>query len=162
MKKSKEEALYLLAAYCSKAERCEYDLYKKMRLWELDASVQASLIQYLRKEGYLNDERYLRSFVNDKFKYNKWGSVRINHELKLRKFSDSQIKEALSILDEDQTHSQLTDILSKKLKNLSYKDSYDRNAKLVRFAMSRGYDLGLIMKILKQIDLEGLDEMELD
>ena len=162
MKKSREEALYSLAAFCSKAERCEYDLYKKMKTWELESDVQISLIQYLRKEGYLNDDRYLRSFVNDKFKYNKWGSVRIHHELKLRKFSDAHIKEALSHLDEEDTNTQLEGILTKKLRNLQYKDNYDRNAKLIRFAMSRGYDLGIIMKVLKQIDIQGLDEMDLD
>lgn len=162
MKKSKEEALHLLAAYCSKAERCEYDLYKKMKTWELPNETQIWLIQYLRKEKYISDERYLRSFVNDKFKYNKWGSVRINHELKLRRFTDAQIKDALTILDEDETNTQLKDILSKKLRSLTYKDNYDRNAKLIRFAMSRGYDLGIIMKALKQIDIDGSDEMDLD
>lgn len=161
MKKSKEEVLHLLAAYCSKAERCEYDLRKKMRIWEIPEELQTSLIQYLRKENYLNDDRYLKSFVNDKFKYNKWGSVRIVHELKLRRFQEYKIQEYISLIEEGASELQLQDILVKRLKNLKYKDIYDRNAKLIRFAMSRGYDLGLIMKILKKIDLEGLDDVDI-
>jgi regulatory protein len=42
-----EQALQRLAAYCSRGERCAYDVRQKMARWELSEAEQNKAIRYL-------------------------------------------------------------------------------------------------------------------
>jgi regulatory protein len=67
-----EQALHRSAAYCSRSERCAWDIRRKMDAWEIPSGQQNQIIQQLRKEKFIDEERYCKAFVNDKAKYNRW------------------------------------------------------------------------------------------
>ena len=74
---SEQEAFLRLATLCAQAEHCEKEMRDKMKRWELDEAIQEKVISHLRKERYIDDERYARAFVKDKIRYNKWGRRKI-------------------------------------------------------------------------------------
>lgn len=156
MKKNAEQALHLLAAYCSRAERCEQDLRKKMKTWEIPDDEQKKIIERLVKEKFLNEERFCRSFVNDKFKYNKWGTNKIVFELRKKNIPESVYKSVLEDLELTDVKEQLTLILKQKNKTIKYKDNYDRKTKLIRFAIGRGFDMGMTVSVVNNM-VEGDD-----
>lgn len=146
---TEENALYRLAAYCSKAERCEFDLQKKMMQWGLSEDVQQKILKRLKEEKFYDHYRYCRSFVRDKFKYNKWGENKIVFELKKRHIAEKYYQEALAEITRDDVSEQLLKILQVKNKSIKAKDNYDRRNKLIRFALSRGYAMDSTIKMVE-------------
>ncbi len=75
------EMLHRAAAYCSAAERCIQDVQKKIDAAGLPPDASERIIARLLKERFIDESRYTRFFVNDKLRFNKWGRVKIGHEL---------------------------------------------------------------------------------
>ena len=60
------QALTKVMAMCSQSERCRFDIVAKLRQWELSEDEIAQAIDYLVKERFLDEERFVRFYVNDK------------------------------------------------------------------------------------------------
>jgi len=144
-----EQALHQMAAYCSRAERCIHDIRRKLTRWELSTDQQNKIIQHLQKEKFLDESRFCRAFVNDKSKYNQWGSYKIKYELKKRQIPDDLIKEAQQAIDPEASLNQLRQLLQKKKKTAKGKNDFEIRQKLIRFAASRGFSLEEIEHALR-------------
>lgn len=151
MKLSEPQALNRIAAYCSRAERCEYDVRKKLVSWELNEEEVKRIIDRLKKERFLDDSRFCRSFVNDKLKFNKWGKTKIIYELRKRRIPETIYSPILSELSGDEFEKQLIHILSIKAKTVKGKNEYDRKTKLIRFALGRGFPMDLAIKCVNKL-----------
>jgi len=151
MKLSEPQALNRIAAYCSRAERCEYDVRKKLATWELEDAAIMRILDRLKKEKFLDESRYCRSFINDKLKFSKWGKVKIVYELRKRHISESVFNPVLEDLSGDEFEKQLMHILSIKVKSVKGKGDYDRKTKLIRFALGRGFSMDLAVKCVNRI-----------
>lgn len=149
---SEQEAYIKLSALCASAEYCEYDLRKKARNWEV-SSLDA-VISRLRKERFINDERYARAFVRDKFRYNHWGRVRISQELKMRMIDSPIIEEALQEIPEEDNLSTLRRLIDSKRRAVKGKSDYDIRCKLIRFALGRGFQMSDITRVIDTSDIE--------
>ena len=147
---SYEQALHRLAAYCSCAERCSFDLRKKMADWELSGSDCNKIIEKLQKENFLSDERFCMAFVRDKFRYNKWGVHKIRYELKKKQLPENLIDSALQEIDNQSNTEQLRLLLAHKHKSVKGANDYEINQKLIRFAIGRGFDLEDILRVLPE------------
>jgi len=151
-KLSYEQALHRLAAYCSRSERCCWDVGRKMDEWEIPVEQQNQIVQQLRKEKFLDDERYCKAFVNDKARYNRWGIHRIRFELRKKQLPESFIQEALKNLDPEENRERLRLLLEQKKKSVKGKNEWEVRQKLLRFAASRGFSLEEVEKELRIID----------
>ena len=149
--KSESEMLSTLAKYCSQAERCLYDVRKKIKAAGLSEEAEKRIIDRLVQEKFIDEKRFCRSFVNDKFKFNHWGRIKICYELKSRNISPDIYYEAVDAIDEDEYMSVLTDILKSKKRTVSGRSPQDIFQKLHRFASSRGFESPLIISTLKNI-----------
>ena len=98
---TKEEALRQMAAYCAGAERCKSDIAEKLKKKEIDVETIENIIAYLEKEKYLNEERFCRAFVNDKFRFAKWGKLKIRQALNLKRIPSDMVYDALDSIDEE-------------------------------------------------------------
>lgn len=161
MKYSETQALPKIAAYCSKAERAESEVCKKLLGWELDKESIERIITRLKKENFLNEERYCRSFIKDKIQFNKWGKVKIVFELKKKRIPESIINSCFEEIESSDFETPLMKILVNKAKSVKASTDYERWTKLVRFGMGRGYSLDQIQKCLSKIlDTDGEDYFE--
>lgn len=154
MKLTEAQALNRIAAYCSRTERCESDVRKKLQSWELTEESIDQIIARLKKENFLNEERYCRSFINDKAKFNKWGVTKIKFELRKKNIAESMINRCLDELENEQFEQPLFDLLSSKIKTIKAANDRERNMKLIRFALGRGYSFDQIKKTLQKMDLK--------
>ncbi len=145
---STQEALGKTEHLCSVSECCPYDLQKKMDKWGISQQAQKDIILRLKEERYIDEERYCRSFVRDKFKYNQWGRIKIVQALRLKEIPDSFIKKALEEIDESEYDKVLQHLLGQKRRNIKASSEYEQNGKLIRFALGRGFEMSHIMKCL--------------
>ena len=136
-----EQALQRLTIYCSRVERCVYDIRQKMMRWGLPEDEQQKAIQYLQRENFLDEKRYCRAFVHDKSQYNRWGVYKIQYELKKKQIPDSLIRDAVSEMDTAANREQLRLLLANKRKSVKGANEYEINQKLMRFAAGKGFSL---------------------
>lgn len=149
MKEVSEQGAYLqLAQLCARAEHCQYELTEKMRSWGMSDEAQARVMQRLVSERYVDDERYTQAFVRDKIRYNKWGRRKVEQAL-WQKHIDKDIREQiLNEVDDDEYLSVLRPLLKQKQKTLKGGTDYERNQKLVKFALQRGFTYDIIRQCI--------------
>lgn len=135
------EALSRVAAYCSTAEHCRAEITEKLQRWSIPYDAIDRILARLEQEKYIDEERYCRAFVRDKYRFDKWGKVKIGQALQLKKISQSVYFPFLNEIDEEEYLSILSGLLAAKRKSVRAENEYERNNKLVRFALSRGFEL---------------------
>ena len=153
-KLSQAEIYQKISRYCAYQERCRTDVILKLKGWEQTQKDIDELIEFLEKEGFVNDERYAASYVRGKFRSNKWGRNKIKEGLYAKRIPKQIIETALMELDDENYSGQLKHVLQKKDAVLVEEDSYKRKQKLALYAQSKGYELDLIWKVLKEINIE--------
>ncbi|MCK9413977.1 MAG: RecX family transcriptional regulator [Prolixibacteraceae bacterium] len=136
---------------CSRSEKCLFDLRQKCREWQLSMEESSKLIDSLMKGQFIDHERYATSFVNDKFRFNKWGKIKLTYILRQKHIEEKYIQNALSNLPEDSYHKVLLGLLSAKAKTIRETDSYTRKGKLLAFAQSRGFEVDIAIRIIAQM-----------
>lgn len=153
--KTEQEAYLQLAAICAQAEHCEQEMRDKMKRWEIDAATQDSIIARLVKERYIDNERYARAFVKDKIRYNKWGRRKVQQALWMKRISDDIQQKVFDEIEDKEYLDVLIPLLKQKRKSTKANSDYELNQKLVRFALSRGFDFGIIrqcMEVDEEVD----------
>lgn len=150
-KLTEAQALNRIAAYCSRTERSEFDVRKKLAAWELEADIADRIVDRLKKERFLDDARFARSFINDKMKFNKWGRTKISFELRRKNISPAIYEPLLEELSGDEFEEQLLHILSVKVKSVKAKNDYERKTKLIRFALGRGFGMDMAIKCVNKL-----------
>ena len=154
---SEEEAWYKVSALCSLSEHCLSEISDKMDKWAVAKDVQSRILKKLVEEKYIDEERYCKSFVHDKFAYNKWGKIKITKELLFKKISLQCIENQLSKIDETEYLEVLKYLLQAKKKTVRGKSEYEINGKLIRFALGRGFEMDAIRICLNAGDYEEID-----
>lgn len=145
---SENDAMIRLTAKCAGAEYCVADIRKMMSRWELSEGVADKIIKRLLDERYIDEKRYAHAFVRDKFRYNHWGWIRIELELKKRNIAQEFIDEAKEEINDEANLTELRRIIKLKRRTVKGKSEYEVNAKLFRFALSRGFSYADINEVL--------------
>lgn len=158
---TEQEAYLQLAALCAQAEHCQHEMLEKMKRWELSEAIQARVMARLVKERYVDDERYARAFVKDKIRYNKWGRRKVQQALWMKRIDNDIQQTVLDEIDDEEYLRVLKPLLKQKSKSIKAENDYERNQKLVRFALSRGFTFDIIRQCLDTSDINE-DEFEED
>ena len=157
--KTEQEAYLQLAAMCAQAEHCEQEMRDKMKRWGIDPDAQDRVVARLVKERYVDNERYTRAFVKDKIRYNKWGRRKVMQALWMKRIDDDIQRSVLDEIDDKEYIDVLVPLLKQKRKTIKAKSDYELNQKLVRFALSRGFDFSIIRQCMDVDDeMAELDE----
>lgn len=147
-----EQAFRKLSTLCARGEHCEYEMLEKMRRWGVDESVQAQVIERLIGEHYIDDTRYATAFVRDKVVYNKWGRKKVEQALRMKRIDNETIQQALDMIDEEDYIEKLTPLIRQKLRSTNAKNEYERNIKVIKWALGRGYTMDVIRQCMKITD----------
>ena len=154
------QALNRAAALCARSEQATGDIRAKLAQWGLGADDASSVIGQLTQQGFLDDTRYARAFVKDRFAFNGWGRVKIAHQLRLKGISTTDIEQALTTIDEDRYRDRLAELLRAKWRTVKGREPRAAWAALMRFAASRGFEAGIASDCVKQVTR--LDDVEDD
>jgi len=146
-----DELLHKAASYCSVSEHCISEVDEKLQKWEVSDADRKKIIKHLIKNDFINEQRYAEAFVKDKFRFNKWGKLKISFALNAKRIDKELISNALDTIDEGEYEEMLASILKTKLGGLKYANEYEKQGKLFRFAQSRGFEYGAIERVLRVI-----------
>lgn len=151
MKEDVKKCLHKAMRLCSTKEMCRSEVLLKLEKWDVLAEDQEEILAVLEAEKFVSDVRYARSYVHDKFQFNKWGRMKIRAYLKQKEISESTISEALKQIAEDDYQIVLTEILRKKNKQLKEDDSFKRKQKLLSHAQSKGFEAEVSYQVLAKL-----------
>ncbi len=133
------QAIEKIKRYCAYQERCQQDVRCKLREWRIGQEKTEWIIGELISEGYINEERFAKTFARGKFNIKSWGKQKIIAELKRRNISDYCIKQALSEINEENYIRRLDDVAAKWLEKHKNETVITRKQKLFRYLSSKGY-----------------------
>lgn len=128
-----------LANMCAKREYCCSDIRRKAidRL-EGDREAAEEVMERLLEEKFVDDLRYASAYAREKSALSGYGPVKIRFALSAKGISRSVIDEALGEVDNQKATERLRRLLESKWKTLC--DDPQGKLKLIRFALSRGYE----------------------
>lgn len=155
---TEDELKYKAEAYCSASERCPAEVEKKLMQWGGSSEIIETIMLHLFKERYLDTVRYCCFFVRDKYRFNQWGRMKIAQALRMKQLSATDIEKGMAEIDDMEYHSILSNLLKQKSRSIKSATTYERNAKLIRFAAGRGFLMDEILQHIKQVDQD--DYME--
>ena len=144
---SREKALAKLAALCARAEYCTGDMEDKMRRWGRSGDDIKENISYLVANKYVDNARYCQAFVNDKIAYNHWGR-KIEQALWMKRVPESVSAPILDAVPEEDYINVLKPLIASKSATVKAESDYERQMKLMKFALGRGFSIDEIKQCL--------------
>lgn len=136
---------------CSKREYCKEDINVKLLSWGVNEKECDKILNTLEKENFINEKRYCEAFARDKFRYNKWGKVKIASHLKAKKIPSEKIDKALALIDNELYINTLKDLLAVQKKHITAKNQYDLKGKLLRYGLSKGFESNLLYDLINDM-----------
>ena len=146
---TEQEALLRLSSLCSRSEHSTGEMRDKLRRWGVDQETSERVVARLVSERFVDDERFCRFFVRDKIRFDRWGRRKIEQALYAKGVCQDI---SAVVLDEA-----LRPLLDSKRRTVKGATDYERNGKLIRFAMSRGFGMDIIRRCM---DVSDNDEEE--
>lgn len=147
-----QQALTRAQLSCAYQERCQQEMRDKLYEWGLYSDAVENIISDLITTGYLNEERFAKTFAGGKFRIKKWGRIKIRIELKKRKISEYCIKSAMQEINDTDYIKTLKQLIAKKSKEIKGGKLQVRNYKIAQYIASKGFEQNLIWDILKEED----------
>jgi regulatory protein len=144
-------ALNKASLLCSRQEYCRSDIQKKLGKWDIPSDEAEKILQKLTEEKFLDEERYTRFYVRDKFRFNKWGRKKIEWQLRQKRIDQSTISKALEQIDPQEYRNQLQEIIKEKIKQVKNKEPIQQKAAVIRNAASKGFEYEEILPLVEQL-----------
>lgn len=146
-----EEAKQKILRYCAYQERSHQEVKNKLYSLGLFSSDVNEIISFLITEGFLNEERFARTFAGGKFRMKSWGRLKIIRELEAKGLTRNCIKFGLKEIDEEDYRLTLTRLLQKKSEQTMPDSLFVKRDKLARYAIQKGYEPELVWSELKRL-----------
>ncbi|PIF05524.1 MAG: RecX family transcriptional regulator [Draconibacterium sp.] len=147
----KQEVFKKMAQICSRSEQCSFDIRRKMDIYDLVDEIVDEIIAKLKKEKFIDDERFVRAYVADKFRINKWGKIKIRHYLKMKGLPDDIVELGLSSIDQENYIATLVKTMKDKARTVKKKNRFEKLGQIIRFAQSRGFEPELIHRYMDKV-----------
>ena len=148
--KSPEQALASLMRLCSRAEKSSGDARRLMARWGVTASERDGVLAKLIEMRFIDDSRFAAAYVRDRSRFGGWGAYKIRAGLKAKGVSEEVINEALAQLTEDNSAEQLLRQVERKAPKVKAANDYELKTKLIRFALSRGFEYDTVLAVVEQ------------
>ena len=130
--------------FCSYQERSRLEVRRKMAALKMPPAEAERLLADLVEMNFVSDERFAESFIRGKMNIKRWGKVKMRVELHQRGISDEIINQKFDEIDDEQYFANLRYLVEK----WSRENPQGETVKLIKFLLSKGYEMGDINAIL--------------
>jgi regulatory protein len=135
------EILKRLEYFCAYQERCEFDVLEKVKKLGLQNPEKTEmLIKRLQKDGFLDQKRFVNSYITGKVSIKKWGVNKIRAGLIQKRIEPVIIARGIMEIDAGLYQENLQALFEKKILALKdYKTDCQQKSKVIRFLSGKGY-----------------------
>lgn len=145
-----KKILARLENQCARRECCSSDMLRKAaELLEGDEAAAREVLGSLTEGGFVDDSRYAAAFAREKSGITGWGPYKIRLALAAKRIPKEIVDAALEEIDGNRAGQKLRRLLEAKWKTLEGDEA--AKFKLLRYALSRGYEYEQIRGIVDEI-----------
>lgn len=148
---TQKQAFLKAAKYCAYQERSQQEVRERLAEYGCYGDDAEAVICRLIEENFINEERFAKAFAGGKFRLKHWGKRKIVQALKQKGISDYCIRQGIAEIDPEDYEATLKQLLEKKYAQISRDKALTQKQKLLRYALSKGYENQLIWQIIPQI-----------
>ena len=145
-----KEATERIQSYCAIQDRCQWDVERKMKEWNISDEIIENILTDLILEKFVDEQRFSESFCRGKFRIKKWGKVKIENELKIRNISKNCIDKGLLQIEKKEYIKVLKDLYLKKRDSLKDTNQFIRKGKIVKHLQQKGFESKLIWELINK------------
>jgi regulatory protein len=146
-----QTCLEVLRRYCAFQERTVFDVKQKAVKLKMNSVQIEQAVKVLKEESFLDELRYVTSYVKGKIIYNQWGKMKIKMQLRAKGISQEMIDEVVSAIDNDMYFQVLKEVVEKKDVILRQRKEEDIRNKVFRYAMSKGFEYQDVLRVYNEI-----------
>tara|TARA_B100001287_G_C22669232_1_gene524432 strand:- start:209 stop:664 length:456 start_codon:yes stop_codon:yes gene_type:complete len=129
--------------YCAYQERCSHEVVQKIKAVGIEDSKKIKeILQHLRSFNFLNDTRFVESYIDGKVSIKKWGVNKIKAGLFEKKINPKLINDGVAKIDRTRYEKNLRSLFEKKIKGVpGFASEFKEKSKVMRFLASKGYTI---------------------
>ena len=146
------ESYYVALKFLNVKMRSEKEVTEYLRRKEYTREVINEAISKLRKQGYLNDILYGKSFTHDEFVLTPSGPLKVRKKLESIGLSEAEIDGILSSIQEDEWLSKLDKLMKKKLNTYRHDSVSSVKMKMQKYFFNLGYPYEMISLVMENIE----------
>jgi len=142
-----EEILEKMRKYCVFQDRSAMEVKLKLKVYKLTQTQTDDIIENLKKDNFINEERFIRNFIRGKMNARQWGKMKIKNELLRKGITEKMITAYLEEIEEEPYVENLYSSIEKWLRtNQLNQETYP---KLYRHLLSKGFENEIIITGIK-------------
>ena len=121
---------------------------------KFDIEIINDTIKRLEKEGYLNEDIYIKAYINDQINLTNNGYFKILRDLKNNGLNEDKILDYLDSIDNDIWIEKAKKIIDKQVKSNNKYSSKRLKEKLLYDLNNKGYNNSDIIELVNKIDVK--------
>jgi regulatory protein len=153
MTPDKENSVYQkVAHYCGYQERTYKEVQEKLRTWGVEKkSEEERIIQALKVDNFLSEERYVEAFIRGKCLGKQWGKRKIFDALTKKGLDQALIQKGLATIEPADYLQRLRYVADRKKKSLAGATSIQESQKLTNYLLQKGYEPDLVTQTIQEL-----------
>ena len=144
------EAKERIKDFCSLQDKCQWDVRKKLSQWGLLENTKDLIMTELIENGFIDEERFSKSFCRGKFRIKKWGRLKIVNELKSKNISNVCIRKGLQQIKEEEYLKTLQELYDKKKSFLKDNNWFIKKGKIAKHLQQKGFESSLVWELINK------------
>lgn len=148
--------------YISVRMRSKKELEEYLKKKKYDQKNIEETIKRLQSQDLLNDEKFAKSYINDKLYLTNYGLTKIKNDLLKLGVEEYIIDVIVNNIDLQVINDKLSKIIDKELKINSKLPTNKLNNKIINRCINLGYNYEDILNILNDKNIEGNSNIEYD
>lgn len=132
------EILSKIERYCAYQDRCTQEVLTKLRSLQVEGKEAQQILQLLKNDGFIDDERYVQSYIRGKINAKQWGVQKIRLGLLQKGIDRGLINKYLEDIDSQQYKNNIQTAIRKWTQSHG-PVTQENLTKLYRHLMTKGY-----------------------
>ena len=148
----KEEVYELSLNYINKKMRTTKEIKSYLLKKDFSKDIIEETINKLKKLNLLNDELYIRSYINDKLNLSNDGPYKISNYLIHNDMDESLVFKYIDNIDKKYLKEKLENLVEKKSKTIKNCSGNVKKFKIINYFINLGYDKYMIEDVISNMD----------
>ena len=144
------EAYYFAVNSLNSKFKSISDMKKILKDKEYSDTIIEDVTNKLIEQGYLNDNSYARSFINNQIITTNRGPYKIISELNKHNIKSSIVNEEIDVFTEDIQIEKMDKVINKSLKSNKTRGGVVLKKKIINDLINLGYSIDIINKIINK------------
>ena len=132
------EILTKIERYCAYQDRCTQEVLTKLRSLQVEGKEAQQILQLLKNDGFIDDERFVQSYIRGKMNHSQWGTQKIRLGLLRKGISKELIDNCLGQINNTQNTNNLQTAIRKWTQSHG-PVTQENLTKLYRHLMAKGF-----------------------